>query len=82
MSVAPLTPKQIREILEEYLHVLYPKVTGLEITFLVKDKSTNAWKANVTFYKNPTDFFTYKAMVLIEANGDITQFKEGWYWQY
>jgi len=75
-----LTPKQIRELVVEYLRVLYPKSGDVEITYLVKDTTTDSWKVNVRFKRDMADFFTFIAMLAMDSQGDITQFKEGWHW--
>ncbi|GAG70687.1 unnamed protein product [marine sediment metagenome] len=78
-----LGPKQIRELLEEYLVIFYSKVSDIQITFLVADKEQGIWKANIKFKRDPSDLFYNIAMFSIDAtSGDITQFKEGWTWRY
>lgn len=76
-----LPPQKIREIIEPYLKVLYPKSTGVEITLLVKDETKDAWKVNIRFKKEYGDIISTNALLLINTNGEITQFKEGWSWR-
>lgn len=78
-----LTPQQIRTTIEQYLKVLYPKSMNLEITFLVKDKKEDFWKVNIRFLPDVSIFAVPRmANLSIDSNGDITQFKEGWAWNY
>lgn len=77
-----LSPKQIRELVEQYLSVLYPGSRGLEITFLVKNTEPDFWKININFKKKESDIWSHSAMIKMEPDGAILEFKEGWYWKY
>jgi hypothetical protein len=78
-----LTPQEIRKRIESYLRVLYPRSTGVvEITLLIKDEAKDAWKVNIRFKREYGAGTSTDALLLIDANGDVTQFKEGWGWRY
>jgi len=77
-----LSPIQIREIVEQYLDILYPGSRGIQITFLVKNVQPDFWKINVSFKKRAGDIWSYTAMIKMEPDGAITEFKEGWYWKF
>lgn len=76
-----LTPSQLKQIVTDYLRVLYSDVSTVDITFLVKDQRTGNWKVNTRFKKRDS-FLSIQALLRIDENGDVVEFKEGWSWRY
>lgn len=78
-----LTPSQIKQIVRNYLDVLYDNVSSMDITFLVKAENTGHWKVNIRFEKSGTLFpFSIQALLRIDGDGDVVEFKEGYVWRY